>query len=97
MTAVLRFMGQGEPETFRCRVYHPNGDAKGVERQRRDFVQLLATEGVIECPAYDNWLNALADRGYAAGELEPAPEHGPGAKVKRWRLTDAGQTWWRSL
>lgn len=93
----LSFMGHCAPEEFRCRVYTGADQPEGIERKRRNFVAQLAEDGVIECPAYDNWLLALEERGFAFGALVEAPEHGPGAKVKRWYLTGAGQTWWKGL
>lgn len=90
----LQFMGEGEPEFVRGRVY---GAESAEDTKKRALLTAMANAGVIECPAYDNWLAALEGRGFAAGELEPAPEYGPGAKVMRWRLTDAGQRWWKEL
>lgn len=84
----LSFLGVGEPEAFRCRVYGENDD----DAKRRAFIEMLAGPGVIDCPAYDAWIDAFESRGQVAGELEPNPD-GPG-KVKRWRLNERGRRWW---
>lgn len=91
--ATLFPMGdETEPETVRCRVY--GGEC---EDERAAFVERLAREGVIDCPAYDPWVAALQARGWlpAAPDLEPNPD-GPG-KVGRWRLTDVGRDEWAKL
>lgn len=86
-TVELSFMGIGEPETFRCRVY---GGAP--EDPRRAFIDALATTGVLDCPAYDGWIAALQERGLVppAPEFEPAPG---GGRYARWRLTELGRRW----
>jgi hypothetical protein len=87
---MMRFMGVGEPEEFRCRVYGCDADEDDEERQRLAFVKSLAGEGVIDCPAYDGWVKALQGRGWLpeTPDREPNPD-GPG-KVGRWRLTARG-------
>lgn len=90
-----RAMGEGEPETFRCRVYDYAPD--GHEQKRAEFVERLYTVGVIDCPAYDPWVEALQQRGWLpdSPELEPNPD-GPG-RVGRWRLTEHGRSEWRHM
>lgn len=83
-------MGQtGHAESFRCRVYHDADADDGHDEERTRFIRALAHEGVIECPAYDQWFAALAGRGWIISELEPNPD-GPG-RVKRWRLSIDGR------
>ena len=85
----LNFMGDpGIVETFRARIY---GGEDPDEAARRDFIERLATVGVLDCPAYDDWVAALQARGWLPmlPELESNPK-GPG-KVGRWRLTDVGR------
>lgn len=94
--ATLFFMGETSMrEVFRCRVY----DAGETEddRPRADFVERLAGEGVIDCPAIDPWVAALQGRGWlpAEPELEPNPD-GPG-KLGRWRLTPEGREAWAAM
>lgn len=50
-----------------------------------------ASEGVIDCPAYDGFVAALQGRGWLPPkpDLEPNPD-GEG-KIGRWRLTDKGR------
>lgn len=85
----MLFMGVGEPEAFRCRVYGCDAEAD-EERQRLTFVKQLASDGVIDCPAFDGWVKALQGRGWLPEQpdLEPNPD-GSG-KVGRWRLTAKG-------
>ena len=85
-------MGRADLEAFRCRVY---GSPDTDEEQRRAFVDALAKDGVIECPAYDSWLGALEERGWIEGVLEPNP-NGPGY-VKRWTLTEGGLVFWTKI
>lgn len=83
----LKFMRRGAVESVRCRVY--GGE---VDRSRqRAFVNELARDGVLDCPAYDKWVSALQERGWLPPEpeLEPNPA-GPGM-VGRWRLTSEGR------
>ena len=56
----LYFMGEGEPETFRARIY--GGDTE-ADKKRLAFLRALATGGVLDCPAYDSWIAALQKRG----------------------------------
>jgi hypothetical protein len=81
----LKFMGIGDPEAFRCRVYHSETD------ERRNFVEALAGDGVIDCPAYDEWVEAFKKLGWLPElpDFEPNPE-GKG-KIARWRLTEFGR------
>lgn len=95
MSVALSFMGVGEPETFRCRVYGGDVTRDQNEVERRAFVQRLATAGVIDCPAYDEWIAALDARGWVAYRMEPNPA-GEG-RVKRWRLTDVGRVAWEEM
>ncbi len=90
----LQFMGQpGQEEAVRCRVY---GEAKG-EPERRAFVERLAGDGVLDCPAFDPWIEALQERGW----LDAKPllvEHPtePNAKAGLWRLTEFGRRAWEA-
>lgn len=88
----LYFMGQGDPEAVRARVY-----STAARDERADFLDKLAGEGVIDCPAYDAWTAALQARLWlpAAPELEPNPD-GPG-RLGRWRLTDKGRDEWARI
>jgi hypothetical protein len=92
----LRFMGSHDPhwrETFRCRVYGYEPDEQ--DRKRVALVRQLATDGVLDCPAYEQAMAALEERGYATMALEPNPD-GPG-RVGRWRLTEEGLAYVRGL
>lgn len=86
----LLFMGEGEPEAFRCRIY----GAADEPDERTAFVEQLAGPGVIDCPAYDPWVVALQARGWLPESpvLEPNPD-GPG-RIGRWSLTDKGRAEW---
>lgn len=79
-------------EHVRCRVYgaEPTED----DQARTAFVDRLAGEGVLDCPAYDSWVEVLQRRGWldAQPELEPNLD-GPG-KVGRWRLNATGRAAW---
>jgi len=93
------FMGRGQPEEFRCRVYDgtpckANTPTDPEEAKRRDFVDLLAGPGAIDCEAYDQWVAALQGRGWLPKEptLEPNPD-GEG-RIGRWRLTAYGRAEW---
>lgn len=88
-------MGVGDPETFRCRIYGAEDDPDDIERAA--FIDRLAGDGVIDCPAYDQWVIALIERGWLPDnpELEPNPD-GPG-RVGRWRLTDLGRAAWARM
>lgn len=92
----LRFMGvDPNPETFRCRVYgQPEYDAD--EQERRAFLASLAVDGVLDCPAYDEWIAALQAAGWVPREpnYEPAPG---GGRHARWRLTPKGHEMWRAM
>lgn len=94
-TNLLLPMGVGEPETFRCRIY--GDDPTTNDEARRAFVERLAGDGVIDCPAYDGWVANLQKRGWLLErpELEANP-NGPG-KVGRWRLTAKGCEEWARL
>lgn len=80
----LLFMDEGPAEEFRGRVYVPRGEQ---EEERWAFLDRLATEGVIECPAYDGWLTALEQRGWVYWEAERAPS---GGYHRRWHLSQLG-------
>ncbi len=83
----LSFMGICDVEPFRARVY---GLAE-QDRERLSFLRQLGTTGVLDCPAYDRWIQALQKRGWVPSEpdLEPVPGGGRGNHA-RWRLTPAG-------
>lgn len=92
----LNYMSQGILEEVRCRVY--GGDNQDQDEERRsNFVRALATIGVVDCPAYDDWVTALQERGWLPErpELEPNPD-GPG-KIGRWRLTPKGHEEWAKI
>lgn len=95
MSTALSFLGVGEPDYFRCRVYGGDVARDANELERHAFVQRLATTGVIDCPAYDEWIAALDARGWVAYRMEPNPT-GEG-RVKRWRLTDVGREQWEGM
>jgi hypothetical protein len=88
---MLSFMGVGEVEDLRARVYGGETEKSSDERRRSAFVASLAGPGVIDCPAFDPWVAALQRRGWLpeAPQLEPNPD-GPG-KIGRWLLTDLGR------
>lgn len=88
----LRFMGRGDPEPFRCRIY---GDVSDDDKARAAFVERLGTVGVIDAPAWDTWIDALDAAGWLHGSLEPNPE-GDGY-IKRWTLSDYGRAEWAQL
>jgi hypothetical protein len=83
-TVSLSFMGTCEPETFRARVY--GADAPD---ERVVLLWRLAHEGVLDGPAWDPWINALARRGWLA-EPEREPADGGGHHL-RWRLGETGR------
>lgn len=85
----LLFMGVGPEEEFRGRVYGASDDDE-EERRRRAFLEALATEGVLDCPAYDGWILALQDAGWVPSEPEFEPAEG-GGRYARWRLTPRGR------
>lgn len=89
----LSFMGVDSPEEFRCRIYGAQ-DTDEDERQRRAFLDTLATDGVLDCPAYDGWIRTLQGVGWVPDvpEFEPAPG---GGRYARWRLTARGHAAWR--
>lgn len=90
----LHFMSNPTmPEFFRGRVY----GASDEEDRRVAFLEALAGQGVIDCPAYDGWVAALQKRGWLpnAPELEANPD-GEG-KVGRWRLTERGRAEWKAV
>jgi DNA-binding MarR family transcriptional regulator len=78
-------MGTDPPETFRCRIYGADRDDKRVA-----FIRRLATDGVLDTPAYDAWIAALDARGWVTSEMETADG---GGRYKRWRLTATGRDW----
>lgn len=83
----LRAMGIGEPEEFRARIYD------GTEEEHPSLHQWLRatmTTGALDCPAYDQWVKALQERGWlpAEPEYEPAPG---GGRHARWRMTERGR------
>jgi hypothetical protein len=91
-----RLAYMGDPhivDDVRCRVY----GGEDEDDRRAAFVERLAAEGVVDCPAYDGWVAALQVRGWLpkAPGLEPNPD-GPG-KIGRWRLTDVGLKAWREV
>lgn len=80
----LRFMGEGEPETFRCRVYvSPSSDHDAKDA----FVNTLRREGVLDCPAYDEWIAVLREHGWVESKFELLDN---GDRVLRWTLTGRG-------
>lgn len=71
----FRLLGEGPPETFRCRVY--GDETSEADRRRLAFVRTLAREGVLDCPAYDRWIEKLQERGWLAEPtFERVPEGG---------------------
>lgn len=88
---MLIFMGRDEPEEMRCRIY---GGEDEWDAKRVAFVTMLASDGVIDCPAYDLWVEKLQACGWLppTPALEPNPD-GPG-KLGRWLLTDLGREEW---
>ena len=90
--SALRFMGIGEPETFRCRVYGDEPDPHHAARVQ--FVSQLAT-GWVETEDGDPRhaaIAAMAERGYVESRFDSARDHGLGAGLVRvWTLTDAGR------
>ena len=92
----LYFMGQEDHEDpVRCRIYGGGDDAD--DQRRVAFVTALAGRGVIDCPAYDDWVAALQARGWLppTPDLEPNPD-GPG-KIGRWLLTPKGREEWARI
>ncbi len=88
-TTQLLFMGIGEPEAVRCRIYGADRDDDRVA-----FIRRLADRGVLDAPAYDAWIAALDARGWVASSYEPADG---GGKHLRWTLTDTGRSEARRL
>jgi hypothetical protein len=86
-----------EPEHFRCRIYGDAPEPREAEAARVAFLELLAGEGALDCPAYDGWVAALQARGWLddAPALEPDPD-GPG-RVGRWCLNEHGRAAWAAL
>lgn len=93
----LFFMGVPEFEDIvRCRVYGDD-EVTPEDRQRAEFVNALAGDGVIECEGHERWISALQERGWLPedGVLEPNPD-GPG-RIKRWHLTAKGRSEWAHM
>ncbi len=90
----LRFMGEGDPEALRGRVYGAPDVDDDFESKRRAFVEKLAAEGVIEAPAYDEWLARLRQRGWVTDHFEPAPG---GGHYRRWVLSSHGHLEWARI
>jgi hypothetical protein len=90
----LRFMGEGPPEAFRCRVYGVSSDDENVEARRRAFVEKLAGDGVIDAPAHDEWIAELVVRGWLEYSFESAPG---GGRHKRWNLNARGRECWDQM
>lgn len=84
----LLFMGEHEEHDIRCRVY--DGTSASEVDPRLAFLRTCASEGAVDCQAYDRWVEALQQRSWLPErpELQPNPD-GPG-KIGRWRLTQAG-------
>lgn len=85
----LLFMGEPECEdAVRCRIY----DGTGEHDEQLAFIRTCAGPGAIDCPAYDDWVAALQERGWlpARPKLERNPD-GAG-KIGRWLLTDLGRS-----
>lgn len=96
MTTALLFMGdENFEETFRARVYIAEDEQ---HRRRRAFVEELATNGVIDCPAYDRWVRALQSRGWLDEKpvLEPFGD-GTTRCHGRWKLNAKGRTEWAAM
>lgn len=95
-TITLLFMGdENFEETFRARVYLAEDER---HRRRVAFVESLANEGVIDCPAYDGWIGALRDRGW----LDERPVLEPISRSNRlchgrWKLNDKGRAEWAAM
>lgn len=89
---VLRAMGVGEPETFRCRVYNEQPTTEELHRKHREFIiEQAATErGFIEAPAFDAALAELVAEGVINPTREIVHVDGiglePHQKVAVWRL-----------
>ena len=87
------FMGQPDHvESVRCRVY----DAT-EEDPRAAFLRECEGPGAVDCPAYDQWVAALQERGWlpANPELVPNPD-GPG-RIGLWKLTPRGREEWAAI
>lgn len=84
----LRFMGVGEPEVFRCRVY--GADDTEQDRLRMALVRELAGPGALESDGNADAIERLAERGWVSDEFEPAPGV-DGGRYRRWRLTESGR------
>lgn len=84
----LRFMGVGEPEAFRCRIY--GADETEQDRLRLALVRELAGPGALETDGNAGAIERLAERGWASDEFEPAPGV-DGGRFRRWRLTESGR------
>lgn len=95
--SALSFMSIGESEHFRCRVYLGSRDNDANETERVRFIERLASEGVVDCPAYDPWVRVLQARGWLSDtpKLETNPS-GEG-KIGRWRLTELGRAAWEKM
>lgn len=91
MSHALLFMGE-QPEEFRCRIY---GAFDVKDERKRAFVEALAGDGVLDAPAYDNWVMSLRERGWIdAPKQEPAPH---GGYFVRWKLSDKGRREWAAM
>lgn len=95
-TTTLLFMGDETiEETFRCRIYVADDEDY---QQRRSFVESLAGDGVLDCPAFDNWIFALQARGWIDEKpaIEPIGD-GSGRSYRRWKLNDKGRAEWAAM
>lgn len=84
-----------DEKLFRARVYLAEDER---HRRRVAFVESLANEGVIDCPAYDGWIGALRDRGW----LDERPVLEPISRSNRlchgrWKLNDKGRAEWAAM
>ena len=85
---LLRFMGEGEPEAFRCRVYGEPARDPQTEAARAFLAEL--ERGWIETEEGDPRhaaIAALESRGLVASRFEPTR----GGRLRIWFLTPAGR------
>lgn len=87
----LRALGEGEPETFRGRIYGlDTPEPVPTMDQQMDRVMREATsEGCIECPAYDDAIGELTARGWLDVPTMWAVE---GGRVAVWFATEKGKS-----
>lgn len=96
----LSFMGVGDPEVFRCRVYgvdrQPDPAARAA-RHEADVMSDATGQGFIEAPAYDATIADLVSRGWLRPKPCMVPVDADNDRLGRyavWLATALGRSEW---